>query len=350
VTIYGYPPDVRTEATPSPTVFSGLPVSASATWGPMAYGANWLNGYGACLIPYAGYSSTSLNEIASSTTATWRFKTYTRAQAIERIWVAQVVGRVTESGGTAAVQAGGSGGQTLYVSPTGQINQTIFVREILSSQSAGLTELTFSLAAYGAYVTLQSLGCWEQWRPVLLQSSDDHGVNVQSDIARERIYTGNVLSGVAESVTGTYFATEYADARRTGQFCWAVPEGNPYIVSSSTYQSILNVPAPMLTRKLYDDGLTTGTLYWSALVKVNDAGPGYVKLTTTHSGVSSVATFTNNLSLAWTTPTAISVDCEDLTAVDGRQSSTWDDLDVLVKSDLALDVSVASVCVWEQPP
>lgn len=349
MTVYGYPPAVRVEPAPSPSIYSGLPVSASQTWAPMAYGANWLNGYGACLIPYTAYPGSGNNEVASGGTATWRFQTYTRSQAIERIWVAQVVGRTTEKNGTAQLYAGSGTPTEVYVSPTGEINQTIFYREILGSQSAAQTELTFTMNAFASHVTLQSLACWEQWRPVLLQSADDHGVNTQSDIARERIYTGNVLSGVAESVTGTYFATEYADARRTGQFCFAVPTNNPYVISSSTYQPIIDVASPLLTRKL-NSGQTTGKLYWSALVKVNDSGPGYIRLTTSHSGVSSVVTFTNNLSLAWTTPEQIDVDCDDMTSVDGRQSSTWDDMNLEVKSDFALDVSIASVCVWEQPP
>ncbi len=113
---------------------------------------------------------------------------------------------------------------------------------------------------------------------------------------------------------------------------------------NGAYTTVTGLGMPVLTRKL-TSGATTGTVYWTAYAKVN-SNSGDIKISTSHSGVSSVVNVTST-SYAWTTPQAISIDCEDMSAADGRQSSSWDELDINIRGNSGGTLSLAAVSIYE---
>lgn len=336
----GFPNIIRYEPSSAPLV-AGAPVSSLLTWHPAAAGTNWLNGTGAQLIPAAAIV---LSKSSTTTNVQFRFRTYTRAQAIERIWAIQLQSTTT-TGAAGTINVNSYGDMNVDVPAVGIVNAPFLYREVLSSQAAARTDHIVKVSSTGGKsVQVMSISCWEQWRTYLAESSNDNGVNEQSIRPRERVYVGNYPT-TADSATAVYDAMLAADARRSGLFHFGVPDTNA-AARSGAYQSVLGLPAPILTRKL-TSGQTTGTVYWSAYAKVS-GGSGDIKVTTTHSGVSDSVNITNT-SYAWTTPRAISVDCEDLSAGDGRQSSTWDELDVLIQGNGGQTLSLVACSVYEAP-
>jgi len=322
---------------------SGGPVGSIDAWTPLGAGVNWLNATGAQLV----CASTRLaqNQIAGGATGVFRFKAYTRVQAIQRIWVVQLVGLAVDTGTTAQIWGGSGTPSASFVVPNSTLlNQPVFYVEALAAQSASLQEITISVKAGSKAVIVQSVACYEQWRPVLKASTSDSGINITSERARQPIFTGNYATTI-ESVGGIYSALAAADARRVAVFHWAVPDTNP-VTRTGAYTTLLGLGQPVLTRQL-TSGQTTGTVYWSAYAKVS-ASSGDVKLTTSHSGVSDSVNITGT-SYAWTTPRAISIDCEDLSTTDGRRGSSWDELDVQIRGNGGATISVVAVSVWEQP-
>jgi hypothetical protein len=216
--------------------------------------------------------------------------------------------------------------------------------EPLAAQSAALTDLSITITDTDKGVQVVSIACWEQWRPRLAESSNDHGVNFQTVRPGQKVYVGNYPTA-AESFTGVVSALAAADARRVGLFHYSLPTATP-VTRSGAYTSIMGLLMPILTR-LVTSGQTTGTVYWSAYCKVN-AGNGDVQITTSHSSVSDSVNVTAT-SYAWTTARAISVDCEDMGTADGRRGASWDEIDVQIRGNGGNTLSLAAFSVWEQP-
>lgn len=339
----GYGPWYRSEIATG-AVLGGGPVSSGVTWTHAANGSNWLNSYPAQLIP-GSTGDYSKNEIASATTGTWPFRVYTRAQAVQRIWVLTIVGRSTEHNVSVSVQCG-SGSTVSGIPVSSDLGSTVPITyvEDLVVQSAAVSNLTVNITPSGGYARLVSVSCYEQARVQLDASSSDHGVNIQSVQPDDEIYVPSYPTTIA-STAGIMRATLQADARRPGLFYWSAPTSNP-ATRSGAYQAITGLGMPILTRKL-TSGQTTGTVYWSAYAKVN-AGNGDVQITTSHSAVSDSVNVTAT-SFGWTTKRAISVDCEDLSATDGRQASSWDEVTVNIRGNGGNTLSIAGFSIWEEP-
>lgn len=340
MTSIAFPPNIRTEIGPGP-ILAGDPVSAVQTWQLAAAGVNYLNGAGAMLIPAAALD---MSKSVTTTSMTFHFRAFTRKQAVARIWCVQLAG-TTSAGGVATINANAYGALTVDVPAVGTVSLPFLYTEVLGSQASAATDLSVVIASSaGKSIQVVSISCWEQWRPALEPASGDRGVNAESIRPRERIYLGNYPTQ-PDSVTGIYDALTNCDARRVGLFHWSVDTAAP-ATRNGAYQSILGLLAPILTRKL-TNGATTGTVYWSAYAKVN-AGNGDVQITTSHSAVTDSVNVTAT-GYAWTTDKAISVDCEDLTAADGRRATSWDEIDVQIRGNGGNTLSIAAFSVWEQP-
>lgn len=333
-----FPPFRRTHPSES-FVLSGLLVSSGQTWAPIVANTNWLNASGACLVA-SSCGDSSKNSVGSGATCVWRFRTYTRIQAIERIWMFQLTGAKGSTG--CDIKAGSSATQTFYV--TEGVTNTYLYTETIAAQASTTTDLTFQVTSNGAATVVQSISCWEQYRSRLEATNTDFGIDLASVRPGSRIYAPTAPT-LIESISGVVYGGSGADPRRVGLFSWSVPASNP-ATRTGTYQAITGLGCPVLTRKLAD-GATTGTVYWSAYAKVN-AGNGDVQVITSHSGVSDSVNVTGT-SFAWTTPRAISVDCDDLSAVDGRQSSTWDEVTVNIRGNGGNTLSIAALSIYERP-
>lgn len=336
----GFPQIFRIESAPAP-ILSGAPLSSLATWMPLGTACNWLLGSGAEIIP-ASAARLANAEISSGSTSVYNFTIAPRAVAIERIWCFQLVGRTTETGAEAEVWADSGTHVTIPVPNSGIVNPPMYYRQVLSAQSSTVAHVTFNAKATKQHVTVVGLSCTEQWRPFLAEAAPDYGVNVQSLRPRQPVGIG---SSGNQSVGGIYTSLTNCDARRSGIFHFSVPDTAP-VTRAGAYTSVVGLGMPVLARKL-TTGATTGTVYWTAYAKVN-SNSGDIKIGTSHSGVADSVNVTST-SYAWTTPRAIAIDCEDMAAADGRQATSWDELDVLIRGNSGGTLSLAAVSIYEKP-
>jgi hypothetical protein len=325
----------RSEVTPD-DVLSGASVSSGRQWYPGAFGANWLSGQSAVLVPGVVVDKT----IAAASTGVLHFRAKTREVAIERIWTLML--RASASATSAVIKAPASTGTALSVRVASErdVRLPVIYRELLTAKASAVTDLTIEIAATGGDIEIDSITCYELARPILTADSVDWGVDVSSERPRERIFEDDGY----QSATGVVGAMLSCDPRRVGIYHWSVPVGTP-VTRNGAYTNLLTLACPVLARIL-DSGDTVAPVYWSAYAKVN-AGSGDVLLTTTQSGVSSSVNVTGT-SFAWTTATKINISCEDMNAADGRQSSAWDDLQIQIRGNGADTLSIAAVSVWDE--
>ncbi len=331
----GRVPTQRYEPSPE-EILIGAPVSSGRQWLPMAHLANWLNGSGAELVP----TSTVAGIMAGSQTRVFNFRAYTREQAIERVWTLMVRADAASAFESITIKAPASTGtaMTVSVSAGRDTSQPIIYREILSTQTSAVTnlsiEVTTSLPSIDFFITVDSIACTELARPLLAEDTTDNGVNTETERPRERIY--GVLHA---SATGVVNAS-LTDIRRVGLYHWS---GAGVTTTSTSYVDLVALPVPVLA-PLLTSGQTTGSVYWSAYAKVS-GGSGDVRLSY-HSTTDSVNVTAT--SFAWTTPRAISIDCEDMTTADGRRAAAWDTVLPSVRKNTSGTMYIDAVSVWNQ--
>jgi hypothetical protein len=328
----GRVPSQRYEPDPD-AIRIGVGISSGQHWLPMGFLANWLNGSGAMLVPGAVIDKT----VTSGTTAVLHFNVAVRAQAIERQWTLML--RSTSSACVATIKAPTSTGTAVAVpvSAGRDVRLPIIYREILSAQTPGVTDITIEIAAAGGDIEIDSLTCCELARPLLQETTNNEGVNTETLRPRERIFEGTGYT----SATGI-FAASTADIRRVGMYHWAVPVGQP-ITTTGAYTDVVSLAMPILA-PLLTSGQTTGQVYWSAYAKVS-SGSGDVRIT--YQGGTDSVTVTGT-SFAWTTPKAISVDCEDMTTADGRRAGAWVTILPSFRANGGVTMSLAGVSVWNE--
>jgi hypothetical protein len=325
----------RMEIDPDP-ILNGAGISSGATWYQAAYGANWLAGQAAVLVPGVQIDK----NVAAGATGVLHFRAKTRLVAIERVWT--LVLRSSTPGTTATIKAPASTGaaQAATVSDGRTSRELIVYREVLSAQASAVTDLTIEIAAVTGDIEIDSVTCFELSRASLAYTADDYPADPLSMRPRERIFEGNGY----QSATGVIGSIVTSEPRRVGIYQWSVPVVTP-VTRAGGYTNLLTLACPVLARKL-DTGDTVAEVYWSAYAKVN-AGSGDVLLTTTQSSVSDSVNVTGT-SFAWTTARKINISCEDMTAADGRQSSAWDDLQIQIRGNGADTLSLAAVSVWDE--
>jgi hypothetical protein len=325
----------RMEIDPDP-ILNGAGVSSGATWYQAAYGANWLAGQAAVLVPGVQIDK----NVAAGATGVLHFRAKTRLVAIERVWT--LVLRSATPGTTATIKAPASTGaaQAATASEGRTSRELIVYREVLSAQASAVTDLTIEIAAVTGDIEIDSVTCFELTRSSLAYTADDYPADPLSMRPRERIFEGNGY----QSATGVIGSIVTSEPRRVGIYQWSVPVVTP-VTRAGAYTNLLTLACPVLARKL-DTGDTVAEVYWSAYAKVN-AGSGDVLLTTTQSSVSDSVNVTGT-SFAWTTARKINISCEDMTAADGRQSSAWDDLQIQIRGNGADTLSLAAVSVWDE--
>jgi hypothetical protein len=292
----------------------------------MASLSNWCNGYSAQLVPSCMVDKT----VASSSTGVLHFTAKTRAVATERIWTLFL--RSSSAGCQATIKAPTSTGTAMVVDVARgrDTRLPIIYRELLSSSSSAVTDLTIEIAASAGDIEIDTVSCFEQQVPTV-------ALDTTSLRPRERIYDNGDVSA-----TGVY-AGSLGDIRRIGIYAWAVPVITPVTTTSGAYVDLLSLGVPVLGPFL---SASTAPVYWSAYAKVS-TGTANVRITTSHSGVSDAVTVSST-SFAWTTPRSISIDAEDMAADDGLRSSTFDDLMPAVKSNGGVTLSLAGLCVWNE--
>lgn len=315
-------------------VVVGAPVAAPRQWTDVAQAANWCRGKGACLVP-----SYSMNTaITLKAEQVFRFRVKPRLSAIQRIWTvnvyipatgsvasSEIILRAPATTGTARTYSGGQWVPMVYV-------------ENLSVQSDTETEITIGVeilgadAAAPAYVTV--LECHEQDRPLLVDGTTDDPVNLETVRPRAPIQN---LAG--RSIGGTLDLLAAMDARRVGIFHYAVPAS---ITRTSAVNADLFAFQPRVQAPKINIGATTHQVYWSAYASMSTGGgSGSVTISLT-SGASASHVFTSTTA-GWSTPTAITMSCDDFSADDGGVSES---LRVQLKGDGVRAILFRSISMW----
>lgn len=311
--------------------------SSTDTFVQLANLANWLRGSGAQIVA----ANMPEYQIGSGATRIFRYRTKPRDSAIQRIWCFYV-----RTGATTAVEiiakspASTGTAQSFYV-PAGRDMRTPFVYvQNLAAKSATEAEVNLELTTSGGTCEVEMIECYEQTRAVLNKDSTDLGVDL------ETVRPGQPIRGVNnESIEGIHdVALAGGDARRVAIFHWAVPEEGAYTRTTASYQSVFNVPVPVLG-PLLSSGDTTHTVKAAVYGKVAAGAGGQVRLTTDGSGASKVFNVTAT-SFGWVATEDIAIDCDDMSAADGRRSTRFDGLQVEIQGDGTNALSLAGVSVW----
>lgn len=303
------------------------------TWQGGAYLANYLRGKGSMLVPWSFASRT----ISASATETFRFRVRPRSSAVQRIWMLQL--RTTASAGVTAEVASPSGGTaaTYAVASSLDARVPVVYTENLASKSSVEAQIEVTIKASGGAVIVEGIACYEQDRPLLNSDSTDYGTDVVTLATGQPIFDGSNVS-----FGGVMDALANADARRVGIFHWTLGDGVA-TQTAATYIPLMDLAVPVLAQKAAR-AATTAIIKWSAYARMA-AGTGNIRVTTTASGVSDVASITG-ASFAWTTARSITIGCDDMASSDGRQSSTWDDLQIEIQGNGVNALSVCSVSFW----
>lgn len=314
-------------------VMAGAPVSSGAQWYPAGFAANWLGGQCAVLVPGMIVDK----DVLSGATGVLHFRVKTRVVAIERVWTLRLRGAV---GTVATIKAPTSTGTALVVpiDPSRQRTPIVY-REILGSQASAVIDLTIEIAAAGGDIIIDSISCFELARPLLAENGTDNGTNIQSLRPRERVFSNGFVSA-----TGVLGGLLSADPRRSGLYHWSAPTIYP-ITTTAAYADILTLAAPILARKL-NNGATTADVSWAAYAMVS-SGSGDVRLTASSSGATGSVNVTAT-SFAWTATQTLTVDCEDMTAADGRQGASWEDIMPSFRANGGVTLSLAAISIFDE--
>lgn len=306
---------------------SGLPVSAR-DWGHLASLGNFCNGHGGMLIPW-----TSLNFDQKSAGANvYHFYVGPKNRAVLRRWR---VNLRSTGGTTAAVTCGSASAVTVHsiASVTGRTSAYEFV-EPLAAKTNTAGDTTLSIDADD--VLIESVAMYEETRAWLAMDTTDYGVDVTSVRVRQPI------ADIANrAVRGASDAYKNLDARRAGVFHWSTPTTNALGVTAGALTDIFPLYPPALAA-VVGTGTTTSTFTCAVYAKV-DAGAGDVTFSSTQAG-GTVTLAPNTTSFAWYTG-SLTINAEDLTATDGRQSSAWETIRIRAQKATATQMDVAAISV-----
>lgn len=296
----------------------------SRTHLPAAELANWIRGVGSMLVPASNVSLT----IAAGTTRTLRYRVKPIGLAVVRVWV--VWARTASVSGASQIQLAAPTGATLTSRGVVGINESVqpvtFV-ESLTAKSATEQEISIDLAvpAGAASVRVQNVMCFEMPRRELAQDATDLGIARETLLSREPIYDEDYVS-----IGGIVASAALIDTRRRVTiFSRAWPDNTADCLSTTSGAAlgsnlITALPVPVLARKRYIGdvvGAVSPRYYVMAAVGTS------MQLRCANGGTSADVTHVGTGAWAWVTSSAdINVDCEDMTASDGRQGAAWDEL------------------------
>lgn len=220
--------------------------------------------------------------------------------------------------------------------------KTVEISALISSSGLQEVGVTVENLTINNYVRVEGICAYTLPLSAINQDTSHYGVDPGSLVAMEPIYAP--AAGAGRSLGGVADALAAHDARRASILQWSAGDSEANANSSTTPADLWELPIPVLGPKAYTGDVTCPVL-WSAYCALSAAGSGEVTVTTTSSGVSDTAPVTWT-SYGWTAPRLIAIDCDDLNATDGRQGSSWDDLQVTIAGDGSQTLCVQSVSIW----
>lgn len=314
---------------------NGAAISSGRTWAAAGDLANWIQSQGACLV--AG-TSCDAQKLTKSTTYNFHYRTKTRVVNVQRLWTFAFRGVTQATNVTVSVNGGTS--YTFRASTfTGQFPASVVETVAAKSSAEADLKVTVTIGS-DTDVWMDAIRCYEVPRPMLNYDTTDYGVLLASEQSPQPI---DAIS--YESIYGTFNSLVNQDPRRVGLYHWAVPAELPLTRTSNVAQNLLTLTVPVLQRIL-TSGATTAQISWSVYAKIAGGGTAVINMSTDGSAASDNMSVTS-AAFAWTTTRTVSVDCEDLTAGDGRRSTRFDGLQFAIASDGVNQLSLAGISVWD---
>lgn len=315
------------------------------TWQAIAGMYNWLSGRGCVLVP----SYCPGVDIAAGTTRTFRFNAYRRATGLSRVWF--VTGTSIAGAGhssiaavTATAPTGGAFSSTnaFRLSTSGRYD-ALMVHEAVATPGSTEGEISIDIAVAASLqaFALRGIACFEA--PRFLLASSESSADVES------VRPGQPIAAITGSSVSFLQSVTTSLAKRNGVYQWAVPEADARSSTSTSFANLFLLSPTAIARKLFT-GLTAGTLNWRVWARAVTQN-GEVRVTTTRTGNTNTITVTAGAGWGWwpaAGSNAFTIDCENLSAADGLQSATNDDLDIELRTAAGGGtLEVASVSIGE---
>lgn len=347
-----------------PQIVPAQALTARAVRGPtfedIVAATHWALGRGAQLITAGSSLATTLD---AAVEYIWNFRTKPRYQAYARLWILNL--RSDDVAGDSVTIKTPSGGssETYTVTNSGRLLRPIFHYEYLSAQSDAEATISLAITAAANPLWVDSIACVELPRPSLSVSSilSDLGIPIERARAGAPIWSDSGASDV-----GLYRIAAALDAsadigRRVAHLSWAAPISRAGVeiatfsrnttAASGSPDTFFRVAPPFLARPGARGAAGYGPdkLKWKVLAKATDGTTtGRVDITMTN-GATAFASIAAGTSYAMHTSNSdLTVDGEDQTASDGRDSATWDDATITFhRAAGAGTVNVAGLFFWE---
>lgn len=314
------------------------------TWQAGAHLNNWINGRGPQLVPH--YSP---NVTLTTVTYLFAYRMKGYYQTIERKWTIQA--NAVQDPETLTVTPPVGAAQTIYVQPGTNAPTVDAIQEQLTTQTAAEGELVLTVQPSGA-VTIMAIGCEALARPTLATDTNDRGVNITHMNPGSPVSAGNlanIIKTTSDDDTG----------RRASILQWAVPYSaggsttTAFAASTTTdspsWAQVFELPCPVLARKI-GRSATTGTITMKVLHWSSDGASttGTVRMLSSVNGASTGVAIGGSTTPAWSSADTATVDCDDLSAADGRLNGAWDELDIEFNRGAGSGtLYIASVAIWE---
>ena len=325
-----------------PEVASGVGVAAS-TWQRAARSCNWLNGRGGQLV---AANILDNDETTQGNSYTARYYVWPRYQAKKRCWLITMNPDASNTAlGTLRVGIETPDGATA-VDYTREISTERFpapifhIEDVTQSNTAGEVTITFNVAT-GSEVPLSKpvISCFEVPRFSLdMSTTADAGVDDATMLGGGPIWGRSATPRPGPSGVLDQLSYAKTNARRAAMVHWYAGGANEQIVVSSTSYVDLFLPyVPVLGRHINTTLSLMDVAFRAKVATAGDSAELGFLLPNTQGEVWSPTITTTTYS--WHTATNNpSVDAEDITASDGRRSSTWDLVQIRAKVASAGDI------------
>lgn len=317
-------PEVPT-VPPLPTrseILSGRPVRGR-TWASVAELYNFALAQGRTLVPL----HTPTCDVAAGGTETLTFTTWPGIHALKRLWVLQL----TAGPWVITVPSGGQSYAAFVASSLSHAAPRI-IEQDLTVPDSGETVIDIDVTYNGTGTgTVKSIGCFELPRALLeggttANANTEYGVLAASMTAQEQVYfdsanPANSLGSVA--LAASVIANHVT---RGGMYSfWSATDAGALRFAAAG-PVVLQVVDPIFlgVKKLRNDSVSE--LVARCYVKASDGATAGTVTFTASSGDSVVVTIAaGTTSYTWLPASggAFDVHAEDLSAADGRRSSSW---------------------------
>lgn len=331
-------------------VRSGASVS-SRTWQSIGMALNSINGAGRMLVPFhCPGSGTFTKGVAYD----FVYRVEPSPDALARMWVVEAYPNASGGG---CVLTAGADSMTGYTARSLDDVTPFLLRENLTAQSSTQQSITLNIDALAnADLMIRSIGCWEIPRTELQANTTDYGVTTETLAHRSPIYADGVAGTCIKACDDAMYAARKHTRRHLMNINFGEQSGSPtskaYTNATTTYTRILGTDLPMLARMHYRN-LTVRPMSYKVRAAHSAGGVACQLRVTMTNGDTTTSTFSPGTTLDWYPSTAAEVDVhtEDLTAADGRRSSTWDVATIEARLDPAGagtgTLYVTAVSVWE---